>query len=305
MPSVLTLLVLLVAVLLAGTSAQLPPLRFASQSTPYAPRGYPQVTSFYGRILLYGGTDGFSGPVFNDSWQSLDEGVTWTRVATVGLPAGGRYDGALITIPTLSNNAQLLLFIGGGDLDQSYNDVYFSVDGVTYNNTGNAAFSPRSGFAYAIALPLKDQSGVPTNNGFPALYILGGYDDDNVNNQVYFSSGRGMFPFQLVTLNAQWPARCDHRVVAVESGTRLVLTGGTRDFFYNAPGDQFNDVWISNVGASSWTELTATAPFAKRALFGFVIIAEKLYVFGGLMSNSTGGGIQNTVQFGDRQTADA
>ena len=104
-----------------------------------------------------------------------------------------------------------------------------------------------------------------------------------------FSSGHVQYPFILVA-QAAWSARRDHSAVAVEAGTRIVVTGGT-DYY---GGTYYNDVWISGVGGATWTQLLAAAPYAQRYDFGFVNIAEKLFVFGG-------GGPAGT--FNDSQTA--
>ena len=61
-----------------------------------------------------------------------------------------------------------------------------------------------------------------------------------------------------------------------------------------------NDVWISNVGGAKWIELIASAPWGPRGAFGFVSIAEKLFVFGGT-NNTNGQDMTTTLQYNDCQ----
>ena len=166
---------------------QVPPFAPASSAAaPFVSRYYSQATTFYGRTILFGGIDG-NGNILNDVWSSRDDGASWSFVPNTGLPA--RYSGALVTIQTVVNNTQLLLFVGGaGSTGASSNAVYFSVDGATFVPTGNANFSARLSFAYTIALPVQDQSGNPTLNGLPALFILGGSGGSVGLNDVYYSS---------------------------------------------------------------------------------------------------------------------
>ena len=80
--------------------------------------------------------------------------------------------------------------------------------------------------------------------------------------------------------------------MTVESGTRIVITGGT-DF---QGITYYNDVWISDVGGVTWIELLAAAPYFQRFGFGFVNIGEKLSVFGGAGPGQTGGDRQTTCK---------
>ena len=107
---------------------QVPPFAPASSAAaPFVSRYYSQATTFYGRTILFGGIDG-NGNILNDVWSSRDDGASWSFVPNTGLPA--RYSGALVTIQTVVNNTQLLLFVGGaGSTGASSNAVYFSVDG--------------------------------------------------------------------------------------------------------------------------------------------------------------------------------
>ena len=112
-----------------------------------------------------------------------------------------------------------------------------------------------------------------------------------------FSSGRGAFNYVRICASAPWPSRCGHQVLPIESGTRMVLTGGTKQYADNG-GTYYNDVWLSNVGGSLWTQITAATSWANRASFGAVSLAERLYVFGGFYRTTSG---NNEVELGDRQ----
>ena len=267
-------LVGLLAVLPCMSQVPLPPFQKASTSgPPFQGRRNLAATTFYGRTYIYGGLETNADVALSDLWVSSDDGGSWTNNANPGLPA--RYDGALVTVQTVVNNTQLLLFIGGNAGSSLHNDVYFSVDGRIFAQGTNAPFSPRSAFATAIALPVQDQSGSPLLNGLPALFVLGGFTGAVVND-VYYTSGRGIFNFVLATSAAPWPARVFHQAIPVESGTRIVVLGGQ-----TLSGVVLNDVWLSAVGGISWRQLLAAAPWGPRAGFGLVNIGEKLFVFGG------------------------
>ena len=116
----LQLLLLLVAAphVVSGQAA---PLRLANPSAPFGMRFRTQVTSFYGRILLFSGIQTTGALPTNDLWSSADDGASWSFVGTSGLNGAQRYDGALVTVQTTVNNTQLLLLFGGYDGSNNLN----------------------------------------------------------------------------------------------------------------------------------------------------------------------------------------
>ena len=208
------------------TLSQVPPFQKASTSgPPFQGRRNLAATTFYGRTYIYGGLETTYNEALSDLWVSSDDGGSWTNNANPSLPP--RYSAALVTVQTVVNKTQLLLFIGGMDTSSVHNDVYFSVNGLSFTQSANATFSPRAGFATVIVLPVQDQSGNPLLNGLPALFVLGGMNGTGGGlNDVWYTSGRGVFNYVLATSAAPWAARAFHQAVAVESGTRIVVTGG-------------------------------------------------------------------------------
>ena len=179
MQSLRFVFLLLLGLLLAvpSTSQVAPFAPATSTPPPFLGRKNFPATVFYGRTYFVGG--GTNSGVLNDIWNSDDDGVSWQEITpNVTIPAA--FNTALVTIQTTVDNAQLLLFIVG-------NTTYFSVDGVNFT-VGSANYSARDGVATAIALPVRDQSGVPLLNGLPALFVLGGRGV-TLMNDVYYTSG--------------------------------------------------------------------------------------------------------------------
>ena len=153
--------------LVAPCLGQVPPFAPATSTPPPFPgRAGSAATTFYGRTIFIGGYNGTS--FLNDIWLSRNDGASWQNVPNAVIP--GRRDGALVTVQTVVNNTQLLIFIGGLDKNGVFNnDMYFSTNGQSFIPTGLATFSGRSAFAYTIALPVADQSGDAELDGLPAL----------------------------------------------------------------------------------------------------------------------------------------
>eukprot|EP00906_Rhabdomonas_costata_P016112 RCo023117 len=64
-------------------------------------------------------------------------------------------------------------------------------------------------------------------------------------------------------------------------GAMVILLGGGSAASVSAPGQLFNDVWASPDG-SGWTALTFTAGFPGRSAASAVVLANTLWVVGGL-----------------------
>lgn len=111
---------------------------------PFGVRAYANCIVFNGLMWVMGGVT--TGAYLSDVWSTPD-GITWTQKSASAWP--GRANFGL----TSFNN---LLWIAGGqtggtlDAGQVANDVWSSVDGITWNQTSaNAPWAGRSRFGFA------------------------------------------------------------------------------------------------------------------------------------------------------------
>ena len=89
------------------------------------------------------------------------------------------------------------------------------------------------------------------------------------------------FAWNVVTPAALWEPRAGLRVV--ELGGRLFMLGGRTPNQSTIPGDSLihGDVWVSDDGGVTWTEIVEQAPWPARAYFQAVVKDEMVYVIGG------------------------
>lgn len=89
------------------------------------------------------------------------------------------------------------------------------------------------------------------------------------------------FVWSVVTPTTGWEPRAGLRVV--ELGGRLFTLGGRTPKQSTTPGDSVihGDVWVSEDGGSTWTEIVEQAPWPARAYFQALVKDDMIYVIGG------------------------
>ena len=195
-------------------------------------------------------------------------------------------------------------FVMGGTDGNRKNDVWSSVDGITWEETTAAAewtarqwfvgsayngkmyvmggFSPLSndvwssvdGKTWSLEPPPgwveRAQHNVVEHQD--RLYVLGGYGGSNRNDVWSWVDGS---TWSLVTDDADWADRARHR--SVSHNGRLYVTGGLRSI---ADGNQASDVW-SSVDGKTWSLETDDAGWGRRYAHSLVSHNGRLYVLGG------------------------
>jgi hypothetical protein len=190
---------------------------------------------------------------FDDVWASTD-GATWTPLTT-DAPWEGRaglsaavLDGAIYLLGGSVNDD--VSIVGGPPVRQLFNDVWRSVDGVTWEQvTAAAPWAPRAGASVAV------------RDGW--IYLFGGEYGFTGSPPPYFNDvwrTRNGADWELVTAAAGWSPRPGHTCDVLD-GTFVCFGGYGQS---PLPWDVFGrsspmDAWVSDDGAT-WTRM-ATAPW--------------------------------------------
>jgi hypothetical protein len=190
---------------------------------------------------------------FDDVWASTD-GATWTPLTT-DAPWEGRaglsaavLDGAIYLLGGSVNDD--VSIVGGPPVRQLFNDVWRSVDGVTWEQvTAAAPWAPRAGASVAV------------RDGW--LHLFGGEYGFTGSPPPYFNDvwrTRNGADWELVTPAAGWSPRPGHTCDVLDD--TFVCFGGYGQS--PLPWDVFGrsspmDAWASDDGAT-WTRM-ATVPW--------------------------------------------
>ena len=153
-------------------------------------------------------------------------------------------------------------FVMGGDDGANRNDVWFSVDGITWYRKTNANWTGR-----------KDHQVTPYNG---KLYAMGG-QGAGFNRDVWSSTGGTNWTSHG---DADWTARSQFQAVEFKGG--LYVMGGQS----NAGNTPIKNVWSSTDG-NTWQKTTPA--WSARRAFQSVDYNERLYMMGGAT-----GSAQNT-----------
>jgi len=188
----------------------------------------------------------------NDTWQSTDYGVTWTRMsASAGwLP---RYDAGSVVMQDSS-----IILMGGLSGSTYFNDVWRSSDsGATW--TRQAVSSPW------IARYRFSTARMPDNS----IVIMGGSISipPNLANDVWRSTDKGI-TWSQVNVSAGWSLRSGHTSVIMPNASVLVMGG--------FDGSYFNDTWLFNPVAA-----TTQNPSHLFMNSGYYDISMRAYNFNG------------------------
>lgn len=220
---------------------------------------------FQNKLWLVGG----DGEV--DVWNTTD-GITWDLI-TDNAPWGPRYK------PYILLFHDTIWLMGGFDYFdgnyQTYNDVWYSVDGANWVlANGNCPWEPRGIIHGKVIFDGK-------------VWILGGglYGNPDPHNETYYNDiwcSSDCINWTEVNSNPPWVPRLHHNV-AVFDNKIWVMDGHNRN--YNIPiyGYLRNDVWYSSDGIS-WTELTNT-PWTPTHAASTFIWDSCLYLAAGYLRN--------------------
>lgn len=228
---------------------------------------------------------------FNDVWRSSD-GIAWTEM-TDATGWSGRAGLSAVVF-----NSEIFVMGGSANDDSSlggpqgperiyFNDVWKSSDGSDWVQvTDGAPWAPRAGARVVV------------KNGF--MYLLGG-EEGFICQPIpcippYFNDvwrSRDGMNWELVTGEADWPARPGHEVAVVRD--HFVLFGGFG--LSDDPADPFGsnnpmDIWVSRDG-SDWTQVSDSpwnAVFPEEIKYDFATLVAPggpngrglaIYTFGG------------------------
>ena len=161
-----------------------------------------------------------------------------------------------------------LILMGGQTFSKTYNDVWKSCDGESWQQvTANAPWQARAGLAATV------------HNG--TIVVAGGcYNIPNSGtppkrgffNDVWRSDDNGQ-TWQVATKAAPWSGRSGPRLVSFKD--QLFLVAGERGF---TPDVQLKEVWSSPDGGASWTLVNKTPAFSARSGHGLVVTPSKSHM---------------------------
>jgi len=191
-------------------------------------------------VVMGGGIRG--GTLHNDTWQSTDQGATWTLLnASSGWPARTAHSSAVLPDGTI-------ILMGGDTGTELVNDVWQSTDGGATWTMMNAStgWTPRAHLALAVT---SDSSIIAAGGTF-----VGGLSSFK---DVWRSTDRGATWTQVST-NPGWSERYGHTLVTLRDDSILLISGYTLNIGH------WNDVWRSTDKGASWTQVTANAGWLGR-----------------------------------------
>ncbi|MDD4138316.1 MAG: kelch repeat-containing protein, partial [Methanoregula sp.] len=222
-----------------------------------------------GSILVMGGIN--RGTLFNDVWQSTDDGATWTEInASAGWSK--RYSPSCVVLP----DGDIVLMGGEEYVARRYrdtNDTWRSTDnGVTWTlMNANANWSARY-FHRSVALP--DGS----------IVLMGGINKGGTSfNDTWRSTDKGATWTQ-VNPSSGWSVRHLFSSVAAADGS-IVLTGGEEDIGRRTRDT--NDTWRSTDKGYTWTEMNASSGWPARQSHTSVATADgSILLMGGVSTSN-------------------
>lgn len=199
-----------------------------------------------GSIIISGGW-----PLTNDTWRSADKGVTWTQM-TAAAAWSARYGHSMVTLPDGS-----ILLTGGADSGRINNETWRSTNkGITWvMRNASSGWSPR-----------LLHSGVVLSDG--SVLVMGGFLGGGQNaNDVWRSADLGR-TWTRVNGSAGWAVRYSQAGTVLPDGRVLVMGGNS------ASAGLMNDVWASSDNGTTWSRMTAAAPWVKRYGLGSVAMPD-------------------------------
>ena len=229
-------------------------------SAGWPARGYSSCVALpNGSIVLMGGKN---STYYNDTWRSLDKGVTWARMnASSGWISRG-YQSSVAT-----PNGSIVL-MGGYNGTIYLNDTWVTINnGTTWRQVNaTSGWGLRASFSSVV---LPDSS----------IVIMGGYNGTSYLNDTWRSANNGT-TWTRQTASAAWTGREGLSSVVMPDGS-IILMGGL------GSGTFLNDVWRSADKGATWAQQTASAGWPARAYPGSVTMPDGSIVLMGGASGST------------------
>ncbi|MFH2232009.1 MAG: DUF2341 domain-containing protein [Patescibacteria group bacterium] len=203
--------------------------------------------------FYYGNSDASSGEAaYTDAMGPYTENLVtgspgWARRAEQG---------------SLVYDNKMWIFGGGDELDNFYNDVWYSTDGITWTEaTSSAGWTTR----YGMGVVEFDNK----------MWLYGGYKySGDYRNDVWYSTDG--ITWTEATSSAAWLPRLRHGALVYDN--KMWVLGG----FRSGPIYK-NDVWYSTDGIT-WTEATSSAAWAGREAAEALVYDNKMWVIGGNQS---------------------
>ena len=254
-----------------------------------------QAVGLRNRLYVMGGrtpepsmVNPFASKLWDDVWESRDNGSTWELTAAG--PGAGGSDAlwpARGYFQAVTKGGTMYV-MGGQNLPAScppgpplcsefFNDVWASRDGSNWvQKTASAPWTGRAGLS---AIVFKGW-----------IYVLGGSSGDDVAigglGRVLFNDvwrSRDGASWEQVTDDAPWAPRAGAAVV--EKNGYIYLLGGEDGFLCDfGPGGldcpYFNDVWRTKDGAD-WELVTAAADWTARPGHQCQVLQDTIVCFGG------------------------
>ena len=181
------------------------------------------------------------------------------------------------TLPTVFNNK--LWLIGGYQDGVQQNDVWSSVDGVSWDQVLNTApFAPREFVSLAV------------HNG--RLFLIGGKLSNGMRSNQIWSTDNGI-DWVLEQQSAPFASRSNPEVISFQ-GKLWVIGGSERSEATNTFNGDLADIWNSTDG-KNWTQVTASAPFGVQGEHEVLVIDGRLLVYTGRSVERSNGGLQTQI----------
>ena len=210
-------------------------------SVPF-PMDYGFASAVLGSTMYVMGGIKF-GPVtrYDEVWQSIDRGVTWTQATNATDPKFSARSAAAAVVLGSAGAAKLYVIGGvttGGAGAGGLDEVWESSDGASWTQVNASA---ASGDTFPAR---KEHSAVAVGD---TVYVIAGDQGGGTRRDVWTSGDKGA-TWTEVAVTAEFPARRNHASAAQDGA--LYVIGGGEGFT-----QLFNDVWKSTDGGATWVNV--------------------------------------------------